>query len=44
MGDRVIIAHEESGGLTSAPLPNCDGSIAPLAPIPGAAFVLDVPE
>jgi 6-phosphogluconolactonase len=44
VGDRVIVAHEEGGGLTSVPLPGCDLGILRIAAIPGAAFVLDIPE
>lgn len=40
----ALVAHEEGGGLTRVPLPGSDGQAEPLAPIPGAVFILAIPD
>jgi 6-phosphogluconolactonase len=44
LGNRAIVAHEEGGGLVSVPLPGHGGESELIAPISGAAFVMDLPE
>ncbi len=39
----VLVAHEESGGVTQVPLPLGAGTAKAIAAIPGAAFILSIP-